>query len=425
MKSKLFFLSTMFFAGINLLAQSNKDTMLACNSSFISGKVILDNNTTYTGIIRLGNNDLLWSNFFSSKLANNENSRFIPESVLMTRKNYSETSLRWIVGIPFRDNSIKPYNPYFICDYGVISSIKKDKRNINLQLQNGDTITLIDKTGDFGFDVYVYSGMTDDPVKIKWNRVIKIEFNKSLNYTSGNLGNVLFGEIRSQESSLTGVIDWDEQEKTDADRLNGRNSEGAFKIPFNQIVSIANSNKKGIIKLKSGSSITATANVLELFADYSNDLGYENRGIILSNPSIGKICYKWDQFKEISFAEPLETDLSAINSFPAPKRLSGEIKTKNGNTYKGVFTYNIYKERNTDYLFGNNIHGLNYAIPFWNISRIEPKNEQFTLIYFNNNEKIILGNSPDVTYENDGIIVFDKEPIYISWNSISEININI
>lgn len=424
MKYKFLFMYTLIFLSINLFSQSNTEKLITCSTSFISGKVILDDNTIYSGIIKLGNNDLLWSNLFTAKMLSHKNTQYVPEPVLKTRRNYAESSLRWIVGVPFRDTTLINFSPDYICDYGIINEIKNDRGNIYVHLQNGEIIKLIDKTGDLGNDLYIYSGLVNDPVKVKWSRINTIVFSKSSSYSSEKLGKALFGEIHTKVSSEIGIIDWDQQEKTNSDLLNGRNSQGSFKIPFNQIESILNTGVQGVIKLKSGSSIKATANIFELFTDFSNDLGPENRGIVLSNPTIGKICYTWNNFKQISFSEPLDSELSALNTFPIPKKLSGEIKTKDGKTYIGTFVYNIYKERNTDYLFGNGTEELSYAIPFWNIQKIEPKGEFLTLIYLKNNEKIMLGNTPDVTNENDGIIVFDKKPIYIEWKNIAEININ-
>lgn len=424
MKYKSFLTNVMITISAITVAQTNGAKSVNYNSPFISGKVILNNKDVYSGTIKLGNNDLLWTNLFSAEHKNDENVAYIPDTVLKTRKNYSESTVKWIVGIPFGDMTLKEYNPYFICDYGVIASINKHKDYVSLKLQSNETIELNNKTGDLSNDIYIYSSSSTEPLKIKWRDISAIQFENQTGLSSNRIETPLYGELRSKESTEIGFVDWDQQEKTNSDMLNGRNNEGSFEIPFNHITSIINTEESIMVNLKSGSSFKATGNIFELFTDLSNDLGTENRGIIITKSSVGKISCDWESFKQISFSEPLYSESAVLISFPYPKKLEGEIKTKDGKSYKGVFAFNIYKERNSNYLIGNDIEGLSYAIPFWNISKIEPKDEHSTNIFLKNNEKLILGNSPDVTNENDGVIIFDKNPKYISWSNISEIIIS-
>ncbi len=384
-----FLLTFLYFA---LPAVCEETKPFQCRSPFISGKISLRSGDEYCGIFRLGNNDLLWSNLFLAKLAFNPNSAIIPDEIRKKSKNYSKPSVKWIVGIPFRDTCPKKFYPDFVCDYGQIFKIILGKKTDLLVLKNQDTISITKNSGALAFDVFIQFG--NEIKKIRWKNISCIEFNIESDYSPEKNALLLYGELKSEKLTETGFIEWDKQEKTSYDFLNGNYSKGSFSIPFNQITEITKSANGCLLQLKSGSAFKAGADYLELFRDLSCDIGPENRGIVLNKDSVGKICIQWKNFKQVRFFEKrwINTGMKPEIYFPYPEKLCGVIKTKDGKTYHGKFAYNIYKEININYLAGFDQEDLYYLIPFWNIRKIEPLNEFQTKIQFKNKSKIILCN---------------------------------
>lgn len=424
MKYKLILIKSLIVLSTISFAQSNKDKQIEFSSSFITADITTTDKNTYHGIIKLGNNDILWTNLFQAKQISNKNIKNVPDEILKTRKNYSKVSVKWIVGIPFRETVLKNYQPVFSCDYSVLKRIEKKDNHILATLQSFEILKLKDKTGDLGYDIYVYNGISAEPIKIKWNNIESIEFKNVLSSNFNEPGLPLYGEVNSNGTSATGIINWDQQEKHNNEYLNGKSKEGKIEVPFKDIMKISKNRDQAIVELKSGNKINVASGWNELFSDFSNDIGPENLGIIVTKESVGKIKFSWKYFTNVSFKELPTTELESIKSFTYPEKLKGEIITKKGETYSGILIYNLYKERNVEYIYGYDLEGLLYAIPFQNVKSISPKNENFTLVHLKNDQKILLGNAQDVSHSNDGILVYNSDkPTYISWNDIETIQL--
>jgi len=422
MKYKLILIKSLIVFNTISFAQSSGEKQIKFSSNFITANVITNDNNVYHGIVKLGNNDLLWTNLFQAKFISNKHIENVPEEILKTRKNYSERSVKWIVGIPFRDTTLKDFQPVFSCDYAALNSIEKKNNYLIVKLQNQEILKLKDRAGDLGYDVYVYNDLSTDPIKIKWCDIKKVEFKKELNANIKELGIPLYGKVKSKESSYTGIINWDQQEKHNNEFLNGKNREGRYKIPFKEVSKISKDGDKAVIEIKSGNKINVSSGWVELFTDFSNDIGSENQGIIVTVESVGKIKYSWKHFYETYFSELPADKSENLKTTIYPEKLIGEIITKNGKTYSGILVYNLFKERNIEYLYGYDIEGLLYAIPFQNIKSVTPKNDQFTLVQLKNDQKLLLGNSNDVNNSNDGLLIYNSDkPSYISWNDIETI----
>ena len=67
---------------------------------------------------------------------------------------------------------------------------------------------------------------------------------------------------------------------------------------------------------------------------------------------------------------------------------------------------------------------IKYTIPFRNIKSIRPKNADYSQVELKNGETLLLGDSRDVSSNNDGVIVMikgKKEPIHVRWKTIEQI----
>jgi hypothetical protein len=67
---------------------------------------------------------------------------------------------------------------------------------------------------------------------------------------------------------------------------------------------------------------------------------------------------------------------------------------------------------------------VNCGIHYRYIKNIIPKNYAYSMVILRNGMNLLLGESRDVSEENDGVLVFtskDAKPVYIRWSKIDEI----
>lgn len=68
---------------------------------------------------------------------------------------------------------------------------------------------------------------------------------------------------------------------------------------------------------------------------------------------------------------------------------------------------------------------VEYIIPFESIKSISPKNWEYSNITLKNGAELTLGESRDVSEENDGVIVFvNGSSKFVLWENIKEITFN-
>ena len=106
-----------------------------------------------------------------------------------------------------------------------------------------------------------------------------------------------------------------------------------------------------------------------------------------------------------------------------PSGIKAEVLTLDGNHHEGFIAFDIDEAWDIEFLDGND-DNIEYQIPFRNISKIRPKNKSYSMVYLKHGENLFLGDGQDVSYNNDGILVFSKnkkEPEYIALNNIDEI----
>ena len=70
---------------------------------------------------------------------------------------------------------------------------------------------------------------------------------------------------------------------------------------------------------------------------------------------------------------------------------------------------------------------VEYIIPMESIKSIRPRNYDNSEIVLKNGTELMLGESRDVSEDNDGVLVFTSangDPKYIAWEDVKEITFN-
>ena len=68
-----------------------------------------------------------------------------------------------------------------------------------------------------------------------------------------------------------------------------------------------------------------------------------------------------------------------------------------------------------------------FEIPFRNIKRISPQSDRNCTVELRSKKQIQLRDSQDVSFKNEGLLVFHQDninPIYVSWREVEEVVFN-
>lgn len=384
------------------------ETSAQSHEGFLYGKVYLKNNRVYSGPIRWGNEEALWTDLFNVAKTDNQYKKLVPKD----KDDGSWFDNDWsLSGI--WENKIVAHK--FTCQFGNLSEIAMYGGNrARVKFKNGAELNV---DGDGYNDMSSVIQVIDPElgtVKLDWERIDKIEFQTAPSKMEGIFGMPLYGTVEgSRREKLTGYIVWDNDERLDTDKLDGDADDGDVSVRFGDIRSIERSGRGSEVVLKSGR---------EVFLTGSNDVNEGNRGILVAIPDVGVVHLSWTAFRKVTFSDPPK-DIQKYDDFKAPSILKGTVSRLDGDDLSGRIIYDIDETLDIEVLEGNE-NDIEYIIPMKNIRRITPKNYDFSSVELKNGQSYLLGSSQDISSRNGGVLVFEKgkkEPKYVSWKRINEI----
>lgn len=379
------------------------------SSGYIYGTVSTYN-SIYTGQIRWGPEEAYWNDYFNAEKRGDE----YYESILHEKGDKKDDDL-W-GNVDFLDFSSiwedRKYSRHeFATQFGNIASLQpKGKSWVRLTLKNGQEIDLNGTNyNDVGNKIIIYDNELGE-VKLSWEKIKRVEFTDTPKDFEPHGGGPIFGTIETFKGSYTGYVQWDHEERVGNDALDGIGPDGDVSIAFKHIKSIEGRGNSSYVTLHSGRTFTLRG---------ERDVNNNNRGIIVTIPQVGKLNIPWRIFDKADFIKTNDTR-DAYSYYSPPRGLRGTVETSQGDRFRGRIVYNSDAweietlEAKED--------EVEYVIPFANIDRISPKNNYYSIVQFRNGNKVLLGNSKDVTSKNEGIILFSndsRDPIYIEWENIA------
>jgi hypothetical protein len=379
------------------------------DEGFIYGKVTTIDNDTYTGPLRWGKEEIYWTDFFNATKTKNEYIKFIDDDEESQVSRSSSWTKKWMSWSGSNYESVHQW----VCQFGDLKSIEVSGRSsIRVQLKDGSYLKLGDGSNDVGATVKVMDKELG-VVELNWNRIEKVEFLKTPDRLENKFGERLYGTVLTSSGKFTGIVQWDHDERISTDELDGETEDGDFSIKFESIESIVNHGDNCLVKLRSGR---------ELELEGTNDVNDSNRGIIVTVEGLGRVDIPWDEFESVTFDHDKKYSGPGYQDFPSPKQLEAKAYTKDGQIFSGKVAYDLDETLDIEIIQGKD-DDIEYLIPIRNISKITPKNYDYSTVTLKNGDAILVGEGQDVSDSNDGILVFtqNSEPKYISWDDLKEI----
>ncbi|MEH0156899.1 hypothetical protein V6R21_22410 [Limibacter armeniacum] len=333
-----------------------------------------------------------------------------------TLTNQVSNQSNWNFMSIWSDSNMPSSNHQFVCQFGDIKEIIVDnKSKVTLTFKNNENIQ-VHNGGDIGTKITVYDKELGE-INLEWDRIKKVTFLNTPNKLEYKSGSPLYGTVTTLKGSFKGGIQWDNDESLTVDKLDGRSSNGKMSIEFRNIKKITKTSRdRSRVTLNSGREI-------DLFD--SNDVDAGNRGIVIKDPDYGRVKIDWSDFESLELDNSGKFPTLGYNDFKTPKAIQGTVKTIEGESYKGSLAFDLDEFWDFEMLDGTD-NRMEYKIPFRKVKKVQPKNYNFSLITLKNGASLLLGDSQDVSKNNDGILIFtenklDGEKQYVSWSEIDEI----
>ncbi len=388
----------------------------AQDEGFIYGKVTTEDGDEFIGAIRWGKEEVYWTDMFNASKVENPNidylSRDERDQLRRRRGNWDDRVSTWV------SNNWNDWNRSFIhqfsVQFGEIQSMRTYRGDeAEIILRDGTRVE-VDGSGynDVGTKIKILDAEIGE-IDLSWGRIESVEFMPTPKNLDEKFGEPLYGTVDSEIGEFTGYIQWDHDERVSTDKLDGDTYDGDVSIAFGKIKSITNDGSRSDIVLNSGREMTLRG---------SNDVNYENRGIIVTIEGVGRVDIPWKEFNKVTFKEAKNSGKS-FNDFKEPGSLEAKVVTRNG-TLDGRIVYDLDEEWDIEVLHGKDDRS-EYVIPFRNIKSITPRGYQRSEVVLKNGTKLVLEESQDVSEDNTGLLVYEgKNPMYVPWEDVEEIIFN-
>lgn len=384
------------------------------NEAFLYAEVRLKSGEKVKGQLRWGNEELMWDDMF---WAFKVGAPFGSKENLTLGKQKEQNSVFSHFNFDFMqlwENRGQQTRYNFKCHFGDINKIKiiSDTR-AQLFFKNGQRVMVTkNQENDIGATLRVFS-FTGVVQKITWRQISEIQFLPFPEGRASTLGNPIYGRIETTNGVFEGFIAWNKKERVGTDKLNGYKDGEKENISFSLIKKVEVEGDGSLVTLLTGEKI--------LLRDH-RDVNYKNKGIIIKQKGLGHILVHWEELISADFFYPPERPMF-YRDFYITHYLQGTVTDKNGNTFLGRLVYDMDEYLSLEVLDGTH-NNTEYLIPFKYISSIKKQNSNYTKLCLRSGEELLLAEHPDVTAENQGIIIeaYGRKNLYVSWREFKYIN---
>ena len=206
--------------------------------------------------------------------------------------------------------------------------------------------------------------VVDDPrqgvAELKWRDLEAVEFMAA---PDGSIpwGERLYGTLITRAGlEFTGYVTWDMDEILTTDILDGEDQDGVDReIAFSDVISIRReSSRAARVVVGSGE---------EMVLRGTNDVGRTNRGISVSDPTLGQVKVGWKDFSEVHFRRaPVQT---TYEEFDGGRPIRGTVVTESGEELTGDIRWDNDEEYTWEMLDGD-YKGIDFTVEFSQIASI-------------------------------------------------------
>ncbi len=270
---------------------------------------------------------------------------------------------------------------------------------------------------DAGSPLLLYVAGEDQPKRIRWNDLARIEFSPAP-VDQEPYAERLWGTLETTGGTFEGFIQWDKSENTSRDELDGQDDEGNdVELPMGRIRSIS--------KTRQNTARVETTDGRIQVLRGTNDVNSDNRGIMIEVEEVGKITVPWNRFERVTF-ESGHGSGRGRESYDHAATLSGTLRTHEGEAMSGQLVLDLDEGFAWDLFNGTDRDGLDYDIPLHEIVRLQPGDEGTCRVTLRSGAELVLQGQQDTGIRNRGALVFagDGRPEHVVWSRIESIELD-
>lgn len=410
MLAKICYLA-MFILAVLFLTQT-----VTAEQGRIYGKIHTDRGDILEGIIRWDKNEASWDDIIDGYKEQTKK-----KAKKKGRRRYGEGSSKvsifgWTV---FSDMNTWSSSAQCGIAFGHIKKLTPEDDGAEFELKGGEVIFIRNSSTDLGSGIreIVIETRDEGELELDWDDIEFIEFFDGGDVES-EFGTRIYGTVStSRAGEFTGWICWDMDEMFSKDIIDGRDKRRKRKIKFSKIVSIE--------KISSQASNVVTKDGKEFRLDDSNDVDSGNRGIVISDPKLGRVIVEWDEFEKLDLMTPPRDAYVTYDQYDGGRPISGTVYDEDGNAYSGKIRWDNDEEFTWELLDGE-YRGVEFDIPFENIKSIEKLSRRSCRVSLWDGRQFRLRESNDVNDGNKGIFVTtqgDKDEVEIEWEDFDRIEL--
>ena len=387
------------FLSISASAQSISDL------GYIYGTITTDSDKTYEGYMRWGKEEVTWHDVFNSTKRKNKYKKPAKNKSIFNDIDWNISGL-W-------SNNYGGSTRSFACLFGDIDRLESNSNEkVDVYFKNGEKVEVVGGSNDIGTRIVLQDAELGN-LKLDWCNIDIIQFHSPPRGVVPDYDLALYGRLETRKGTeFEGYIKWDIDERLTTDILDGDNCCYKDEMPFTKITKIENNGNSSLVTLINDETIKMSG---------TNDVNDGNRGIGMYVEGIGSIEIPWREFKEVEFDNRTVAG-PQYKSFQISDRLEVRVDTYDDGVYEGYIVFDLDEMYPAEMLDGFDGR-IEYQIPFRNISQIIPKNDDYSVVILHNGKELLLGDTQDVSENNDGIIVLEKnkDNSFIEWDEVSSI----
>lgn len=298
--------------------------------------------------------------------------------------------------------------------FGHVSRIEPSGSDALVTLRSGRVVRLESRATDLGprLRKLVVDGVDGRETTFEWKDIEQVSFEPAPDGATPSEG-LLYGTLATTSGmEFTGFVAWDMDEILASDVLDGDVRGERRKIPFGAVASISRDGPEAAwVTLHSGEGMLMSG---------TNDVDRRNNGITVSDPALGVVKVRWDQFERVRFHEPASEQ--PVHDFDGGKRVVGTVLATSGEEFSGRIQWDADESESWELLDGE-AGGVEFQIEFSKIASIA-KNADGAAVTLRDGRSFDLTGSNDVNRDNRGIVVAtDTQQIVMPWKDFVELRL--
>ncbi len=379
---------------------------LSNNAGFLYGVVTTASGKEYRGFLRWGTEEAFWDDLFHSAKEELPYLEAAPRHVERRRRGFR------IFGQELGGDEAS--SRIFIARFGDIQEIFVHRNErAEVRMKGGEVFQVKGYSNDVDGTVHVNDPVAGE-IDIDWDRIDTIRFAAAPRDADPGVTR-LHGKVETRSGTFEGFVQWDKQECTSADILNGESDDGKMEIRMGSIRAIERrSRRSAAVELADGRVVVLSG---------SNDVNDENRGIMVEDPRYGRVTVPWSAFDKVTFQDSPDSG-PAYDDYKAQGELQATVTVRGDASKAGRIVFDLDEAYSWEILNGSD-RDIEFNVPFAAITAIEPLNDAESRITFQRGEPVVLEDGQDVSGRNAGILVFErghKDPVYIDWADVTRID---